>query len=1117
MRALLHATVLLAAATHLAAPAGVAPGPCRQSELTCGASAHHRCITVTKFCDGVDDCGDGTDEPRSCTPCNRTYMGDLGKTYQLSVHRPREDRLPFICDLNFKAPGGEYGDIVQLTFDSFTLGRFTSWTQAGCPDGDLQISESPLERPLVGGRWCGTAWGPPSIYYSETGSVTLHLRLLRVPSSGNNIPLGSSGAGMSSMGYNFDFSVGFKVLSRDSAVVRYGGGTPASPLHAFLPGNATTAAPLARPERKRKKEKADKQADSHKELAFSLGDLIPGTYCSRIYSDCDKKRCRLQSPNFPGLYPRNVTCYYAVRQHEVTAGTHALISISQPSGQLVAIRSHSTLPGSVRSSDTMPVTGDAGRVTSHRLKTWQECDEVQDYVTIYDGYTTRDPILMRFCGGGQPVPPAISSGPELLVEFTSSPYGTFLAPQSAGDQTTSNSFPAGGVTSALHGFQLDVEVKLVPLHTPTYARNKRCEFWIRQSTDMLPNGRSDAGGRLENPKHSLAPNTTCLYHISAAEASSKVWISMLKYHVGSSLDPTYQDDKCTAELRIWDGDVAVPIKQHCDSGPFCERTRFPSSVMATANPGYSFGKNVSLLGRYCKDLVDKSCEHLLLANGTRSPRPCRPSSSESFVSSGASVTIEVRQEESTTLRPVRFTLLYEFVDPRMDGEPFGSGPCDRRFISRHKTGPVLPSNVLVPYRDLRENSFRSPKDIFLFGRGGARHLKCRFRFEADLGERVKLTINRLATGPGRCQTVLDPVVGRHRCIGNRTAMVVIHEVPWNQHQEDAVLVPRECACSSEVAPLIYVSTSHSVELVLEAHDMGPHLDYDDIMVEGRFEFIATPACTRSRKVTGPSGDIRFRSPSITNDEIYCENYPWMVEPAMGKYLYVKVRGHQMPEPLPASSVNESSNVITPRLPAHNCLTKNRLVIYSSGKLRALVCPTSFDRDAVVEVFSEGWDTHENISTGLDETRRRLLVEFVAREPGTYSVSWLEVSPIRKRLGPAILPPAGFVMSSLGGDEANPSHCSHHCPELQACINASLFCDGVQHCPSGFDEASESCAPYFLRLPQLLYLLVVVAALSSLCVALSVSAYKACYRRRKKQARLRMLLPSGSSGKDLSFS
>lgn len=46
-----------------------------------------------------------------------------------------------------------------------------------------------------------------------------------------------------------------------------------------------------------------------------LGDLISGTYCSRIFSDCDRKKCRLQSPNFPGLYPRNLTCYYAVSLH----------------------------------------------------------------------------------------------------------------------------------------------------------------------------------------------------------------------------------------------------------------------------------------------------------------------------------------------------------------------------------------------------------------------------------------------------------------------------------------------------------------------------------------------------------------------------------------------------------------------------------------------------------------------------------------------------------------------------------------------------------------------------------------------------------------------------------
>lgn len=53
---------------------------------------------------------------------------------------------------------------------------------------------------------------------------------------------------------------------------------------------------------------------------------------------------------------------------------------------------------------------------------------VQDYITIYDGYDTRDPIILKFCGGGQQLPPVFASGPELLVEFTTSPYGTFLTP-----------------------------------------------------------------------------------------------------------------------------------------------------------------------------------------------------------------------------------------------------------------------------------------------------------------------------------------------------------------------------------------------------------------------------------------------------------------------------------------------------------------------------------------------------------------------------------------------------------------------------------------------------------------------------------------------------------------
>lgn len=66
--------------------------------------------------------------------------------------------------------------IFQITLDSFTIGKFTSYSQDGCPDGYLQISEQ--TRINVGGMWCGTSWGP-SIIYSETRTLILAVKLFK--------------------------------------------------------------------------------------------------------------------------------------------------------------------------------------------------------------------------------------------------------------------------------------------------------------------------------------------------------------------------------------------------------------------------------------------------------------------------------------------------------------------------------------------------------------------------------------------------------------------------------------------------------------------------------------------------------------------------------------------------------------------------------------------------------------------------------------------------------------------------------------------------------------------------------------------------------------------------
>lgn len=66
---------------------------------------------------------------------------------------------------------------------------------------------------------------------------------------------------------------------------------------------------------------------------------------------------------------------------------------------------------------------------------------------------------------------------------------------------------------------------------------------------------------------------------------------------------------------------------------------------------------------------------------------------------------------SSCFRPVSFRALYEFVDLHQDGEAHGPGPCSRRFTSRSLLSQGEPQN------------FTSPKDVFLFGRGGNTNLR----------------------------------------------------------------------------------------------------------------------------------------------------------------------------------------------------------------------------------------------------------------------------------------------------------------------------------------------------------------------------------------------------------
>lgn len=66
---------------------------------------------------------------------------------------------------------------LQITIDGFSVGKFCSYITEGCPDGYLQISE--VSRTSFGGMWCGSMDNGPVIFYSETRTVILSIKLLR--------------------------------------------------------------------------------------------------------------------------------------------------------------------------------------------------------------------------------------------------------------------------------------------------------------------------------------------------------------------------------------------------------------------------------------------------------------------------------------------------------------------------------------------------------------------------------------------------------------------------------------------------------------------------------------------------------------------------------------------------------------------------------------------------------------------------------------------------------------------------------------------------------------------------------------------------------------------------
>ncbi|CAH1738204.1 unnamed protein product [Aphis gossypii] len=901
---------------------------CRISEFMCKSTGG--CIQLDEFCDGKYDCPDRSDEPPSCTACNRTYYGEVGKSYRLSVKKIQKER-PFLCHLSFTASGQEHGDFVELIFEEFRLGTLYL---GECISGEMQILE--LGRPYVGGSWCGhgpTDGAAPAVYYSEAGTVTL---TLRVPVSGlyTTVP--------------FAFGLRFKFLNNRQASVRLG----------------TAAEPKER------------------------GELVPGTHCSRNFYECYRgNRCSLQSPNYPGMYPRNVTCRYTVRQKVVPKCKHAMVSVTQGRDGSALTGPHGRWSSGGKQQGGQQTAGGGNRPVNGTaiIRVNDMCSENEDRLVFHDGPSEDDPVLLRYCGGPA-LPRVVASGPAMLVVFKSWVHNS----------PATFSWPPP--VSRLRSFELDVRIAFVDSDSLDYAKGSACEFTVNASA--TPKSRR---GVLVSPRHAVPPNSTCTYRFQG-RPDDRVWMYFESYgHRSTGHFLTFKP--CPTRLRIWDG-AGTLLGDHCDTPRLCEHIAASSSSSSSAQP-----------------------------NGTRPKRPCTPD--ESYLSRSPSVILQVHTVLGTVLEPFGFRLHYEFVDSAVYDRETGGDEC------------------AVEHRRVREPlDLTEPRNVFLYGRGGAKSLDCVYRLHAEPGYRLQVVVRNASFGsrerpPLQPAAVVDAVTGKYACPpGDGGPRLAVSEVYWR-----TVRVERGCfgqnftEAALGTAQVTFDASSDRVEIRFRVPGLSAADDFSNTYFNAHVRAIRWPACPRKQWVRGSGGEIELAHPPASRDDLHCRDVPWLLEARPGHSMFVQTWGRFLP-------VNASAAA------APACRTRNRMLLYAvrpDVRLVGNVCPAESrdDRRDALYVFSDEWTDF----VPDDQQNPSFMVEFVARDPGTMAFKWLEVSK------PSAKPARGGGGGTGSVSNSNRSAafgsraslgCAYGCPELEACISPTLWCDGHRNCPSGVDEADLEC-------------------------------------------------------------
>ena len=80
--------------------------------------------------------------------------------------------------------------------------------------------------------------------------------------------------------------------------------------------------------------------------------------------------------------------------------------------------------------------------------------------------------------------------------------------------------------------------------------------------------------------------------------------------------------------------------------------------------------------------------------------------------------------------------------------------CDREMRSVQAGGR---------YNSMQGFAFSTPRNVFLYGRGGQENISCTFRFVGGPDQKVEIKVSNISVRGRDCRTVFDPTTEIYRC------------------------------------------------------------------------------------------------------------------------------------------------------------------------------------------------------------------------------------------------------------------------------------------------------------------------------------------------------------------